>query len=62
LALVCCDERHPDPVFAGASGSPHPVDVGVMVGGRIEVDDVGNPVDVDPARGDVGRDERVHPP
>ena len=30
-----------------------------MVAGRVEVDHVRDPVDVDPARGEVGCDERV---
>lgn len=40
LTLVCCDERHSDPVLTGAASSSDPVDVGLMVRGRIEVDDV----------------------
>lgn len=40
LALVRCDECHSDPVLAGATGSPDPVDVGLVIGGRVEVDHV----------------------
>ena len=60
VTLAGADERHPDAAVAGASGAADPVDVGLMVGGRVEVDHVRDAVDVDPARGDVGRDERIH--
>jgi hypothetical protein len=58
-ALLLVDEGHRDAVATGPAGAPHPVDVGLVVGGGVEVDDVGDPVDVDPARGHVGGDEHV---
>ena len=47
------------PFAPGAAGAPDAVHVAVAVGGRVEVDDVRDALDVDAARGDVGRDERV---
>ena len=44
---------------AGAGGAARAVDVVLLVGGRIEVHDAGDVVDVDAAGGDVGRDERL---
>ena len=60
VALARADERHADAGVARASGPADAVDVCLMVGGRIEVDHVGDPVDVDSASGDVGSHERIH--
>ncbi len=60
VALARADKRHSDSSVASASGSPDAVNVGVMVSWRIEVDHVRDPVDVDPARRDVGCDKRVN--
>ncbi|HYB22779.1 MAG TPA: hypothetical protein VED41_03210 [Solirubrobacteraceae bacterium] len=57
--LVCREERDPDACSTGATGPADAVDVGLAVGGRVEVDHVRDPLHVDPARRDVGRDERV---
>jgi len=54
------DQRDPDPVASGAAGPADAVDVGVPVGGRIEVDHVRDPLDVEPARCDIGRDEDIY--
>src|SRR4029079_15025924 len=59
LRLLGAVEGDADPVPPRAAGAPDPVHVAVAVGGRDEVDDVGDAVDVDAARGDVGGDERV---
>jgi hypothetical protein len=40
VTLAGTDERYPHPAVAGATRPPDPVDVGVMVGGRVEVDHV----------------------
>ena len=52
-------ERDPLAGPAGASGATHAVDVGVVVGGRIEVDHVRDVLEVEPTGGDVGRDQDV---
>ena len=57
--LVWRQERDPDARAAGAAGAADAVHVGLAVGGRVEVDHVRDPLHVDPARRDVGRDERV---
>ena len=43
----------------GAPGPPDPVDVRVRVGRDVVVDDVRDVLDVEAARGDVGRDQHV---
>ena len=43
---------------AGAAGAADAVRVGLLVLGRVEVDDVRDVVEVEPAGGDVGRDQR----
>jgi hypothetical protein len=53
------EEGDPRSAAARAPGPPDAVHVGVAVLGRVEVDHVRDPVDVDPARGDVGGDERA---
>ena len=59
VALVLEHERDAGAGAAGAAGAADAVDVGLVVGRRVEVDDVGDVVDVEAAGGDVGRDERV---
>ena len=53
-------ERDPDPAAAGAAGAADAVRVGLGLVRRIEVDDVRDVVDVEPAGCDVGGDERAH--
>src|SRR5690349_4645863 len=60
--LLGAEERDADAGVPGAAGAPDPVDVALAVGGRVEVDDVRDAVDVDAAGGDVGRHERVDLP
>jgi hypothetical protein len=48
---------------AVATGSGSPADamhIGIAIAGRVEVDHVGDIVDVQPARRDVGGDQGVH--
>jgi hypothetical protein len=59
VPLVGGYESDPDALGAGASGAPDAMDVGVAVVGRIEVDHVRDPRDVDPPGGDIGGDENV---
>ena len=59
VVLLGHHEADPDAVAAGARRAPDPVDVGVAVARGVEVDHVGDVVDVDPAGRDVGGDERV---
>ena len=53
------DERDADAVCPGAAGPANPVDVGLAVGRRIEVDDMRDAGDVDPTGRDIGGDEDV---
>ena len=53
-------ERDADAAAAGAAGAADAVGVDVGLLGRVEVDHVRDVVDVEAARGDVGRDERPH--
>ena len=57
--LVGEDEADADAAGPGAAGAADAVDVSVAILGRVVVDDVGDVGDVDPSRGDVGRDQRV---
>ncbi len=59
VVLVWGEERDPDPGPAGSPGAADSVDVGLAVRRRVEVDHVRDPLHVDPARGDVGRDEHI---
>ena len=59
VGLVGEHEADPGAAPPGAAGAPDPVGVGVLVAGGVEVDHVGDAVDVDPAGGHVGRDQRV---
>jgi hypothetical protein len=56
VVLVRREECDPDARAAGAARAADPVHVGFAVGGRIEIDHVGDPLYVDPA----GRDVRRH--
>src|SRR4051812_7104825 len=55
--LVVEDEGHADAAAPGSRGSADAVDVGLVVMWGIEIDDPGDPVDVDAAGGDIGGDE-----
>ncbi len=61
LRLVDADERDRVAVHPGPGGPADPVEVVLGDHRQLEVHDVGQRVDVDPARGDVGRDEDRHP-
>ena len=54
--VLAAEERDAD---AGAAGAAPAMDVALAVGRRVAVDDVRDVVDVDPAGGDVGGDQRV---
>ena len=60
--LARLGERDRGPAAAGASGPADAVQVGVGRGRHVVVDDMREPLDVEPARGDVGRHEDVHFP
>ncbi len=55
-------EENARSLLAGAPRPPAPVRVGLDVGRRLDLNDPGDVADVDPAGGDVGRDEGLHPP
>ena len=57
-ALFRRQERDADAAAACAAGSPDAVRVGVAVLGRVVVDHMRDPIDVDPARRDIRCDER----
>src|SRR4051812_1181437 len=57
--LLGADERDPDPGAPRATGAADPVHVALAVFGRVEVDDVRDAVDVEPAGGHVGGDQAV---
>ncbi len=57
--LIGRDERDPDAGGAGAAGATDAVNVGLRIVRRVEVDDMRDPGDVDPASRDIGRDQRV---
>src|SRR5699024_5941710 len=52
-------QRHRDTFMSGSTGPTNPVPVGLFVIGGLEVDDVGNFFDIDPASGHIGCDEHV---
>ena len=56
--MLAGDERDADAAAPGAARAADAVDVALAILRRVEVDDVRDAVDVDPARCDVGRDER----
>src|SRR4051812_47720373 len=57
LGLFGRHERDANSSSTRPRGSAHAVDVGVAVLGNVEVDDVGDAIDIQTAGGDVGRDE-----
>ena len=57
--LARLHERDRDALATGPSCPPDPMDVRVGVGRHVEVHDVRDVLDVESARGDVGRDEDV---
>jgi hypothetical protein len=57
IALVLRAEAERDALAPGARGAADAVDVLLGDVGQLEVDHVADARDVDPARGDVGRDE-----
>jgi hypothetical protein len=57
LDVVLACERDRLALRAGSGGPADAVHVVLGVERQVEVDDVGHPLDVEPARGDVGRDE-----
>src|SRR6476646_8620185 len=59
VQVVPVDEGHGDTGVAGAGGAADAVQVGLLVLGTLEVDDVGDVVDGDAASGDVGGHEDV---
>src|SRR3954464_6286980 len=59
VMLIGKDEAGGDASGARAAGAAGAVHVGVAILGCVEVDHVGDLVDVDPAGGDVGGDEGV---
>ena len=61
IELLVITERKGNPGGAGPGRAPDAVNVCLGNVGYIEVDDVRDLVDVDPARGDVGRDQHRHP-
>jgi hypothetical protein len=52
--LVLRGDGHHDPGCSGAGGPAGPVQVGLVLRGRVDVHHEVHVVDVDPARGDVG--------
>ena len=59
VALARGDEGDRVAGAAGPAGAADAVHVGLGVGGDVVVDDVADPLDVEPAGGDVGRDQDV---
>ena len=53
-------ERDRDAIRTGARGAADAVDIAFRLVGQLEVDDMGDVVDVDAARRDVGRDQHAH--
>jgi hypothetical protein len=60
--LLVGHERYAHPTGARAGGASDAVDVILTRAGNVVVDYVCDPRNVDPARGDVCRHERVHRP
>src|SRR5262249_25341324 len=60
LGLLAEHEADPGPAPSGPPGAPDAVDVGLAVAGSVEVDDLGDLGDIDPAGGDVGGDQRAN--
>ena len=62
LALLGQDEGDHGARGASAGGAARAVQVGLVLGGRVDVDDELDTGDVDPAGGDVGGDHDAHGP
>jgi hypothetical protein len=62
VALLWRKEGDPDSCPARATGAADAMHVGLTIGGRVEVDHMRDPVHVNSARCDIGRDERVDRP
>ena len=62
LGILAGDQRIGDAGRAAAAGAADAVDVIVGMPRRVEVEDVADALDVEPARGDVGGDEDVDMP
>src|SRR6478736_8874970 len=60
LALVRQGDHDDRALLAGARGATRAVEVVLVVGRRVDLHDHAHIVDVDAARGDVGRHEHVH--
>jgi hypothetical protein len=60
VRLLGPDERDPDAGLTGAGCAADAVHVAVPVLGRVEVDDMRYPLDVNAASGNVCGDEDVH--
>ena len=58
-ALFRIAERDGDAVIAGARGAADAVDVALRLVRQVEIDDMGDAVDVDAAGGDVGRHQHA---
>src|SRR5690606_7800428 len=60
-ALFGEEERDDGAAGSGPGGSPRPVEVVLVIVGKVEVDDAGDSVDVDPAGRHVGGDQGGYP-
>ena len=58
-ALVTVTERDRHAVGTGARGAADPVDIAFRDIRQVEIDDVGNAVNIDAARGDIGGDQHL---
>ncbi len=54
------DKEHARALLPGTTGPPAPMRIGLDVRRRLYLNHAGNVPDVDPSRGDVGCDERLH--
>ena len=59
--LIGWNERDHDPALAGSGGPARSVEVGLLIGGKVEVDDGLDILDMYASRDDVGRDQRLYP-
>jgi hypothetical protein len=57
--LAAGDQRDRGAFSAGARGAADAVHIGLGHVGQVEIDDVGDTVDIDTAGGDVGGDQRA---
>jgi hypothetical protein len=56
-ALLRIAEGDGDPIISSARGAANAMDIAFRLVRQIEVDDMGDAIDVDAARGDIGRDQ-----